>query len=157
MYGLREGIMVGTILSDELINSTELRNNQKEWLDRAYISPVSIKSGRKRLVLLNRDEARDMYTLNHYAETIIQFCQEQFSGLGKSAIFPWVEYLTQEEIEEFKTELITTFVKAIRGRKWHTIEDIIRDWAATAEAKTNPEIMELLSTDVDKEEYTRVE
>jgi len=149
--------MVGTILSDELINSTELRNNQKEWLDRAYINPVSIKSGHKRLVLLNRDDVRDMYTLNHYAETIIHFCQEQLSGFGKSAIFPWIESLTQEEVEEFKTELITTFVKATRRRKWSTLEEIIRDWAATAEAKTNPEVMELLATDIDEEEFTRVE
>lgn len=148
--------MVGTILSDELINSTELRNNQKEWLDRAYISPVSIKSGRKRLVLLNRDEARDMYTLNHYAETILQFCQEQFSGLGKSAIFPWVEYLTQEEIEEFKTELITTFVKAIRRRKWHIIEDIITDWAATAEVERNPQLSKLLKAKLEPSSYVEV-
>ncbi len=148
--------MVGTILSDELINSTELRNNQKEWLDRAYISPVSIKSGRKRLVLLNRDEARDMYTLNHYAETIIQFCQEQFSGLGKSVIFPWVEYLTQEEIEEFKTELITTFVKAIRRRKWHIIEDIITDWAATAEVERNPQLSKLLKAKLEPSSYVEV-
>ena len=148
--------MVGTILSDELINSTELRNNQKEWLDRAYISPVSIKSGRKRLVLLNRDEARDMYTLNHYAETIIQFCQEQFSGLGKSAIFPWVEYLTQEEIEEFKTELITAFVKAIRRRKWHIIEDIIGEWAATAEVERNPQLSKLLKAKLEPSSYVEV-
>lgn len=134
-----------------------MRNNQKQWLDRAYITPVSIKSGHKRLVLLNRDDARDMYTLNHYAETIIQFCQEQASGSGKSAIFPWIESLTQEEVEEFKTELITTFVKATRRRKWSTLEEIIRDWAATAEAKTNPEVMELLATDIDEEEFTRVE
>ena len=65
--------MVTTILSDEVINSTDLRDHQKQWFDKALVRPVSIVSGAKKLVLLNRDHAKHMYLLSHYAEIIIRF------------------------------------------------------------------------------------
>ena len=150
--------MVTTVLSDEVINSTELRNNQKQWLEKAYISPISIMSGNKKLVILNRDEAKALYQQYHYAKMIIRFCQEQNSGrITSSDVFPWIKHLNKKAIAEFHTELLSTFTDAINGRDWLALEEMINAWISTAEAMTNPEMIKLLNTDLDSEEFTRVE
>jgi len=150
--------MVNTILSDEIINSTELRNNQKRWLDKAYSSPVSIMSGNKKLVLLNREQAKHMYLLTDYVGAFIKFCREQNSGKKReSDVFPWIKHLSEEAIEEFNNELLATFEEAVYNKDWSVFEEMLDAWAATAEAMTNPEMVELIATDVSKEEFTKVE
>lgn len=150
--------MVTTVLSDEVINSTELRNNQKRWLDKAYSSPVSIMSGAKKLVLLNREHAKHMYSLTHYAEIVIQFCREQGSGeKGQSDVFPWIKHLSEETIGEFNKELLATFGEAVCNKDWLAFEEMLDAWVATAEAMTNPEMVELITADLSKEEFTKVE
>lgn len=150
--------MVATILLDEVINSTQLRNNQKRWFDKAYLSPISIISGTKQLVLLNREHAKDMYSLNHYARMVVQFCQEQKSGkVRESAVFPWVKHLSEKAIVEFHEELLTTFGGVVNSKDWLAFDEMLNGWASTAEAMTNPEMVELITTDLSKEEFTRVE
>lgn len=150
--------MVNTILSDEIINSTELRDHQKRWFDKALVNPISIMSGGKKLVLLNRDHAKHMYLLNHYAEMIIQFCREQGSGKEReSNVFPWIEDLSEKALAKFHIELLATFEEAIHSRNWTAFEEMLDSWVATAEAMTNPEMVELVTADLGKEEFTRVE
>ena len=150
--------MIRTFLSDEVINSTELRDHQKLWLERASVSPVSIKSGSKRLVLLNREHARKLYLLNHYAQMVIRFCREQQSEQDRqSTVFPWIERLSKEALAEFHRELLSTFDDVIHGGSILALEEMLDAWSATAEALTNPEVVELLSTDLASEEFTAVE
>jgi hypothetical protein len=150
--------MITTILSDDVINSTELRNNQKRWLEKAYVSPISIISGAKKLVLLNREHAKHMYSLIHYAEMIIRYCEERDSGKkGESDVFPWIKHLSGKAIEEFHKELFFTFQKAVDSKDWLTFEEMLNSWIATADAMTNPEMVELITADLAKEEFTRVE
>lgn len=150
-------MMVTTFLSDEVINSKELRDNQKYWFEKAYVNPVSVRSGNKKLVLLNREHARDIYTLNHYAKMIIQFCQEQGSGTTKeSDVFPWIRHLSERAILEFHKELLSTFDDVIHSKDWDSLEEMIDAWIATSEAMTNPEMVELINADLNKEEFTKV-
>jgi hypothetical protein len=150
--------MAVTILSDEVINSTELRNNQRRWLEKAYISPISIMSGTKKLVLLNREHAKHMYSLIHYAEMIIRFCEERDSGKGgESDVFPWIKHLSVTAIGEFHKELFFVFQEAAHNKDWLAFEEMLNSWIATAEAMTNPEMAELITADLAKEEFTRVE
>lgn len=150
--------MVVTILSDDIINSTELRTNQKRWLEKAYVSPISIMNGTKKLVLLNREHAKHMYSQIHYAEMIIQFCRERDSGEKReSDVFPWVKHLSKKAIEEFHKELFFAFQEAAHSKNWLAFEEMLNSWIATAEAMTNPEMVELINTDLAKEEFTRVE
>ena len=150
--------MVTTILSDEVINPTELRTNQKRWLDKADSSPVSIMNGNKRLVLLNREHANHMYLLTHHAEAIIRFCLEQDSGKKReSTAFPWIKNLSEEAIGEFNNELLATFEEAMYKKDWSAFQEMLDAWVATAEAMTNPEMVELITADLSKEEFTKVE
>lgn len=149
--------MVTTVLSDEIINSTELRNNQKRWLDKAYFNPVSIMSGTKKLVLLNREHAKHMYSLTHYAEIVVQFCREQGSGEKRqSDVFPWIKHLSEETIREFNKELLATFEEAAYNKDWSAFGEMLDAWVATAEAMTNPEMAELITADLSKEAFTKV-
>ena len=150
--------MVTTILSDDVINSTELRTNQKRWLEKAYISPISIMSGTKKLVLLNREHAKHMYSLVNYAEMIIKFCEERESGKKReSDVFPWIGHLSEKAIKEFNKELFFAFQEAVHSKDWLAFEEMLNSWIATSEAMTNPEIEELITTDLAKEGFTRVE
>ena len=148
--------MAGTFLSDEVINSTELRRKQSYWLNTAHTNPVSITSGNKKLVLINRDLARNMYLFNYYAKMIIEFCQEQHTGVTKSAVFPWIEHLDEDEIKEFTDELLVTFQEAVQCEKWGNFEAMLKAWIDTAVAKTNPEIMELVNPKGRSREYARL-
>ncbi len=151
--------MVAPILSDEVIKATELRKEQAKWLDKAYSNPVSIiMSGTKRLVLLNLEHAKHMYLLTHYAKAIVRFCQEQGSGKKtQSDAFPWIKHLSEEAIGEFHDELLATFEGAMYTKDWSAFEEMLDAWVATAEAMTNPEMVELITADLTKEEFTKVE
>ena len=150
--------MITTILSDEVINSTDLRDHQKRWFDKALVSPVSIMSGSKKLVLLNREHAKHMYSLSHYAEMIILFCRERESGKKReSDVFPWVKHLSEKAIDEFHMELFSTFEEVLRSKDWAAFQEMLDAWVATAEAMTNPEMVELITADLTKEKFTKVE
>lgn len=150
--------MMTTILSDEVINATDLRDHQKRWFDKALVSPVSIMSGSKKLVLLNREHAKHMYSLSHYAEMIILFCRERESGKKReSDVFPWVKHLSEKAIGEFNSELLATFEEAMYKKDWSAFQEMLDAWVATAEAMTNPEMVELITADRTKEKFTKVE
>ena len=134
-----------TFLSDEVINSTELRNNQKKWLDKAYVTPVSIVSGDKKLVILNRDHARQIFSLAHYADMIIRFFLVE------------TEYLTKEEREEFQAEATLTFEKAAESKDWSAFEELLEDWKATANVDANPKLAKALLAKEDKSTYVRAD
>ena len=150
--------MATTILSDEVINSTDLREHQKMWFDKALVRPISITSGTKKLVLLNRGHAEQMYQLIHYAEMIIQFCRERAKGKKReSAVFAWIKHLSEKAIEEFHEELFPAFEEAVHSKSWLAFEEMLNSWIATAEAMTNPEMVELITGDLTKEGFTIVE
>jgi hypothetical protein len=149
--------MATTIFNDDIITSTDLKMHLKHWFERAYISPISVKSGAIKLVLINREQAKHMSLLNYYAEMIIKFCQELHSQqTNKSDVFPWVKHLDKEEIVEFREELLATFTDAAHSGNWLALEEMLNAWIATAEAKTNPEIMELINPTGRPREYVRL-
>ncbi len=149
--------MVTTVLSDDVINPTELRNNQKRWLDKAYTSPISIMSGNKKLVLLNREHAKQMYSVSHYAGMIMKFCRERLTSNGESSIFPWIKYLNDEEIGEFTRELLITFEEARDSREWSALEELLDDWRATANVASNSKLSSALLAEEDPSKYVRSE
>ena len=149
--------MTTTILSDEVINSTEFRNNQKAYFDKAYVSPVSIMaSGNKKLVLLNREYAKHMYLLNHHAGVIIQFLNEQIVHKEESSIFPWIKYLDNDAIEEFTKELLTTFEEVTSSQEWLTFEELLDDWKATANVAGSPILAKALLAEENSSAYVRI-
>ena len=147
-----------TILSDDLINSTEFRNNQSRWLNKAYESPISIISGKKKLVLLNREFAKNMYQLNNYAGLVARFCREQYNRPGKkSEAFPWIKHLNEKEIAQFHMELLSAFVDAIRDDNISVLEEVVGDWKATAEVAGDAQLSKRLLEEGDSAKYVPID
>ena len=145
--------MVTTFLSDDFINSKELRSNQKHWLERAYSTPVSIRSGDKKLVLINREQARDVYLTNYYAQIVVGFCQERSIESKESRVFPWLKYLREGQAEQFHKQLLACFNEVIRTKDWLSIEELLDDWKATAEVAANPALSKELLAEEKPSEY----
>jgi hypothetical protein len=145
--------MITTFLSDDFINSKELRNNQKHWLEKAYSTPVSIRSGDKKLVLINREQARDIYLMNYYAQIVVGFCQEYSIESKESRVFPWLKYLQKEQVGQFHKQLLACFNEIIKTKEWITMEALLDDWKATAEVAANPALSKELLAEEKPSEY----
>ncbi len=149
--------MLSPILFEEIIKGQDLKTNQKKWFDKALISPVSIiATGDKKLVLFNRERAKNMVSMNHYAEIIIQFCKEHIAHRGESNIFPWVKYLDEEERQEFTSELLSTFEEAINTKEWSSFEELFDDWKATANVASDPDLSMALLEEEDPSAYVKI-
>jgi len=152
-YVLKGGeIMTSTVFSDFIVNSTDLRKNQKYWLKKAYENPITVSYGHRQLAIMNRQQIGKLYTEKHYTELVLKACQEFVKGL-RSETFPWVEYLDEEEKIEFHKELLTCIMNSIITDNWIQLEHLIEDWKATAEVASNPEISRMLQDKATPEEY----
>ncbi len=154
--------MVTTLFDDEIISSTDLKNNQKRWFDKALKSPVSITNrGRRLFVLINREQARNLVLARDYAEKIFKFCQdlkeEAETGCFTSDVFPWGKHLSKEDRLAYRDELIAAFAEMIHTNNWSGLDEIISSWEATAEALTNSKFMEVVNSRPVQRKYTRVE
>jgi hypothetical protein len=147
--------MVTTVFSDEIVNATQLRARQSHWLTMASRHPVTVTYGSSKLTILNREKIRNLYTQTHHLELFVKFCNEVMKGI-KSTVFPWLEYLDDEEKEQFHKEYIASIMTAIVVEHWDEVEILLEDWKATAETENNPNIMKALKTKVPKEEYVTI-
>ena len=144
--------MVTTIFSDEIVGASELRNKQKYWLTKALRQPVTVTDGTRRLIIANRDRIRNLFIHSQYLELAVKYFNEVLKQ-EKSSIFPWLEYLDEEERKQFHKEFISSIVAS---ENWEEIEAIVEDWKATAETEHNREIMKALNTRGREGEYVEL-
>ena len=149
--------MVTTVFSDEIINPTELKKNQRHWLDKARLQPVTVKFGDGSLAIVDRELMKNLYAEKHYAELLVKYCQEEAAAKDKSDVFPWLNSLDDEEKKEFHDEFLATFVKATQDNNWTEMGYLLEDWKATGEAEANPEVREALLAEENLEEYVTLE
>lgn len=147
--------MVTTFLSDEVISSTDLRANQKYWLDRASENVITIVNGRKKFALINREHISNLYAQKYYSEIILRYCKETNTGVS-SVIFPWIEHLSNEERDEFYNELLNCAMESTINNDWSLIEQLIEDWKATAEVNSSPTLARTLLEKEDPSKYVRI-
>jgi hypothetical protein len=149
-----EGEMVTTLFSDEIVNPTDLRKNQKRWLDMAAKSPVSIAYGKYNLALLNREHIADIYKANHYLVLAMKLCTG-ISCNEKISEFPWIEHLDSTERLDFALDFTQNISSSMITGDWEKVENVFSDWKATAETLSNKEAREALKpTDHSKVNYT---
>jgi hypothetical protein len=154
--------MVTTLFSDAIISSTELKNNQRRWFERACRAPISITNrGGRNFVLINRDQVHNLFLAREYAEKILKYCHElkdaTDTGEFASDVFPWAKNLSYDERLEYRDELVSTFTEVIHTNDWSVMDEVISSWEATAEALTNKEFMEVVNSDPVKRKYVEVE
>ncbi len=150
--------MITTVFSDEIINPTELKKNQRHWLDKARRQPITVKFGDSGLAIVDRELMKNLYAEKHYAELLVKYCQEMaVSPPGRSSVFPWTASLPDKEKQEFRDEFFATFAKATQDNNWAEVECLLEDWKATAEAYDNPELIEAWENRGKPENYTTLD
>jgi len=148
--------MINTMFADSIVNATDLRKNQKRWLEKAYYEPITVNYGRKQLAIMNRDKVSKLYMANYYTEIVLKACQE-FRDSNESSIFPWVAYLHDAEKAAFYNELLNCTIELIITGNWNELELLIEDWKATAEVERDPELVKVLMAEGDSSQYVEVE
>jgi len=149
--------MINTVFSDEIINPTELKKNQRHWLTKAQRQPVTVKFGDSGLAIVDRELMKNLYAEKKYAELVVKYCQERTEAKDKSTVFPWLNSLDDEEKKEFHDEFLTTFIKVSQDNNWTEMEYLLEDWKATAEAESNPEFMEAWKNRGNIEDYVTLD
>jgi len=144
--------MVTTVFSDEIVNATQLRAKQSHWLNMASRRPVTVTYGAHKLTIVNREKIRNLFMQAHYLELFVKYCNEIMKGT-RSSVFPWVEYLDDEEKKQFHEEYISSIMMAIITEGWDEVETLLEDWKATAETESDEEFMKVLKTRGRKDEY----
>lgn len=147
--------MTVTILSDDVISSTELRTNQKHWLDKATEKIITVVNGRKQFALVNREQISNLYAQKYYTELAIGYCQEIIKKI-KSTTFTWLESLSDEEKMEFHNEFLNSIMNSIDTNDWLSVEHLLEDWKATALAINNPTLTKALTSEEEPLKYARI-
>lgn len=147
--------MASTVFSDLIVSATDLRNNQKQWLERAYTEPITVSYGRKQLAIMNREKVGKLYASIYYSELVLKACQE-IKEKNKSDTLPWVDYLSDIDKMRFQGELLNTTLKAMVTGNWIHLEHLIEDWQATAEVESNPELVKALLSEEDPSDYVKI-
>lgn len=147
--------MATIVFSDEIVNPTQLRARQSHWLAMASRRPVTVTYGSSSLTILSREKIRNLYTQIHHLELFMKYYNEKIHG-EKSTVFPWVEYLDDEEKAQFHDEYFDNIMAAIVTGHWDEVEILLEDWKATAETESNPELVKALKAKVPKEEYVAI-
>lgn len=150
------------MFSDEIISSTDLKNNQKKWFDYAQKAPVSITNRHGRnFVLINREQIKNAYHTSNYAKMIIQYFEEvdrEIDGAAfSSEVFPWAAKLNPGERKEFRHELIESFIESSKTDNWMAIEEIVADWKATSEAISNAKFMDVVKSNPNERQYVEID
>ncbi|WFR73146.1 hypothetical protein P9209_04980 [Prescottella defluvii] len=66
-------------------------------------------------------------------------------------VFPWVAFLSREEVEEFVVELVTTLRAAESLDNPAPVVQVIDAWRHTAEVLADPELAAILAADTDED------
>ena len=148
--------MVSTVFSDDIVKATDLRNKQREWLERAYEKPITVSYGKRQLAIMRREQVSRLFAANYYLELVAKACDE-FLNEKTSSAFPWVEYLPDNEKLTFHRELMERALKSIVTGDWAQLEYLIEDWKATAEVERSPELSKRLREKDDPSKYVKVQ
>ncbi len=149
-------MVVETVFSDRVVNASDLRKNQRQWLEEALKRPVTVNYSRKQLAIMNRDQVRDLFMRVQFAELALAACRD----IGRGSILeklPWLEQLNAEDRARFRDELVNTFLKSSKTGNWDDLDELISDWKATAETERSPEIVKALKEGETATDYVALE
>lgn len=141
--------MVGRILGDKVITSTDLNRKTGKYLRQAARSPVTVKMKDADLVILNReDAARVCEEAAQLAQMmgLAEYLLSKYGGGRRTALaddFSWLDVLDRDELSEFIEEYGDMLRKVIRGSAAVSdLGDLLHEWYASALALNDPELVD---------------
>jgi hypothetical protein len=75
-------------------------------------------------------------------------------------IFPWLKYLSREQVEEFYVDFFAALEQTLQHKDWSILESVIESWQATADVLADAELTEILAAtnpNDDMEDWNDVE
>lgn len=147
---------VTTVFSDAIVSASELRKNQKRWLEEAARNPVTVSYGRQQLAIVNRDHIKKLHLANHYTGLALKVCNERGKG-RKSAALPWLQDLMAGDRAQFQAEFLSAVLRATVTGDWDSVQELLQDWQATAEAESHPEVLRALTREANASEYVALD
>jgi len=138
------------MFGDEVVQATELKRNQRHWFERArQTGGVTIIQGRRAdLVLVPRRTVAESMETVQRVQQISQFLLEwihagsEGGDLIDSVVFPWFTDLDQTERQQFHADLIKVLAMCVMQGDWTTLDELLEDWQATAEANRTPDLQD---------------
>jgi hypothetical protein len=141
--------MAPTILSDEIVSSTELGRHAGSILKKAAGRPVTVKSKWSDLVILRREWASRLFeqeahlgTLDNVMTYFIERCVEKKPVPGPNEL-RWMDVFEDNDVLDFLKEYIRALNSATEGLSgWDSLDNTIYEWRESAIALHNTELQE---------------
>ena len=73
--------------------------------------------------------------------------------LSLADVFPWVQFLPQDDVRAFLVELVDTLRAAASVGNLAALEPVVAAWQATAEIYSDPELLSAAMASLDGEDY----
>lgn len=151
-----------TVFSDDVVSAEDLKRRQRYWLERARKrGGVTIAQGKLAdLVLAPRQLVAAGTQAAHHAQLAGQFFLEMFSlrrPPGESVVFPWLKHLEPTDQQAFIQEYTETLARCASSGQWQSVDEVLEDWQATAEAHCNPELLDAWQTRGNPDDYVPIE
>jgi hypothetical protein len=147
--------MVTHVLADKIVSASKFRGELSRWFSIASKQPVTVTNGDNKFTIFNREKFYELFMSRYYLESALKICHKA-AGDKIITTFPWLESLDTEEQEEFEKEYINGVLKAVMTDKWNEVEELIEDWKATADTKSNKEAMRAIAKKVRKQDYVTI-
>ncbi|MDD5509202.1 MAG: hypothetical protein PHI12_00065 [Dehalococcoidales bacterium] len=149
-------VLAPSVFNDEIINSTDLKNQLPKWLGAARCRPITIFYKGEPVTIINRKTLRDLTEKAFYTNLVVNFCQNYIQRTGVLTPLPWVAHLSDSEKREFFLELLKVYQEAFASDNWGILEEMLGDWEATAEIAKHPALSRKLLKKADKSKYVRL-
>ena len=115
-----------------------------------------VKQGNKYAI----GSGKAIYKTKEIGEQLIKYCyelkREDETDEFSSEVFPWTKHLSNEERILFSKELMESFLQLISVNDFEPFEEVISEWKATAEALTNPQLMDVVNTKDSDRSYSEI-
>jgi hypothetical protein len=67
------------------------------------------------------------------------------AGYNVSRVFPWLKYLSAQQLTEFYADFFNALEQALQEKEWSILEGTIESWRATAEILADPDLTAVLT------------
>ena len=136
-----------TLFSDEIVQITEFKKHAKAYAEKARRRPLTIaQGGVADLALVPRELVATVLRTHQHLVQALDLVMHQAHG-SPLRLLTWAADLDENERKEFAAEYISAIQRAEAvgsPQAWLAVDEIVEDWAATADAVSNRELLEAL-------------
>jgi hypothetical protein len=135
-----------TLFGDDVVQITEFKKRAKAYAERARQRPLTIvQGGLADLALVRRDLVGTALRQQQHLLQAVDLLLSEVSGRSVGML-QWANELDPHERASFASEYAGAIQRANgagRADAWDAVDELLDDWAATAESLGNPDVVEV--------------